>query len=246
MSQTFTGYPTVLTESLVFPPVKFALNEPNGLLAVGGDLTSERIIEAYRHGIFPWFSEHDPILWWSPSPRAIIPTDKIHVNKTLKKVVKRNEFTVSVNQHFEDVIRTCANAPFRTEETWILDPMIEAYVNLHKQGYAHSIEVHKDNELVGGLYGIAINGYFSGESMFYCENNASKIALLALSKMLLSAGISFIDCQIQNDFLKSMGCIEVSRDRFIDMKTEAMDIKPSIELWQAQTLPSLQSTTSTP
>lgn len=228
MSQTF---PILLTESLAFPHLEQALTEPNGLLAVGGDLSSDRLIEAYRHGIFPWFSEQDPLLWWSPCPRAIIPIEQLKVNKTLKKILRRKTFTVTINQHFDEVIKHCANAPFRSDETWILTPMIHAYCELHKQGYAHSIEVHKDGELVGGLYGVAISGFFSGESMFYRESNASKVALVALGQLLTSVGVDFIDCQILNPFLADMGCIEINRSDFVRLKQQALATSVAKETW---------------
>lgn len=203
------------TESLDFPPLNCALQEPNGLLALGGDLSAERLISAYRQGIFPWYNQGEPVLWWSPNPRAIIPLEQLRVNRTLRKFLKQCPYSITLNTAFEEVIEYCADAPFRKEGTWIIDEMIDAYNALHQKGYAHSIEVWNEGKLVGGLYGIAINGYFSGESMFYSQSNASKVALVALANLLKTQNISFIDCQIANPFLEDMGCINLPRDAFI-------------------------------
>lgn len=218
-------------DNLTFPSDSFALNNPNGLLAVGGDLTPQRLINAYSRGIFPWFNEDDPIMWWSPSPRAIIKTSDIRINKTLKKAIKRNAFTITVNKSFEQVSQLCADAPFRNEETWIVPDMQQAYLALHQLGYAHSIEVWHENELVGGLYGVAINGFFSGESMFYCKANASKFALLALIQLIESSGITFIDCQIINPFLADMGAIEINRPIFNGLLKEALQLELDKDIW---------------
>ncbi|WP_371372250.1 leucyl/phenylalanyl-tRNA--protein transferase [Thalassotalea aquiviva] len=202
-------------KDLAFPHPEHALQEPNGLLAIGGDLSSARLIRAYRQGIFPWYSDHDPILWWSPDPRAIIYCQQIRVNKTLKKFVKKSPYHITINQAFEQVINNCSDAPFRNDDTWILPEMLNAYLELHKLGIAHSIEVWEQGHLVGGLYGVAINGAFSGESMFYRKPNASKIALLALCQHLQTINIELIDCQLQNPFLQSMGAIEISRADYL-------------------------------
>ena len=228
--------PWLSLDSSTFPDVSTALNEPNGLLAFGDDLTPKRILQAYQQGIFPWFSDGEPVMWWSPDPRAIINIEQLRVNKTLSKFLKKQPYTVTLNKAFQEVIAYCADAPFRTEETWIVQPMLEAYQALHQQGHAHSIEVWQGNELVGGLYGIAINGYFSGESMFYTKTNASKIALVYLAKLLKSIGVNFIDCQMQNPFLQSMGCIEVSRSAFIQQQQLAKSITIKPQFWQTRQL----------
>ncbi|WP_159820117.1 leucyl/phenylalanyl-tRNA--protein transferase [Colwellia sp. 20A7] len=226
--------------NVAFPPVSAALTEPNGLLALGGDLQPNRLINAYSNGIFPWFSEGDPLMWWSPDPRAIIKLADLHVNRTLRKAIKKSPYKVTVNSAFEQVIKQCANAPFRSDETWILPEMEAAYINLHQLGFAHSIEVWQTNnddalspkeELVGGLYGIAINGFFSGESMFYSKPNASKFALVAISKLLSSVNVDFIDCQLLNPFLADMGASEVTRDDFINLKNKAIDIAIDKDFW---------------
>lgn len=220
MRQTLTA---LSDHSLAFPSINSALADPNGLLAVGGDLSPQRILEAYRQGIFPWFSEDDPILWWSPDPRAIIDTQEIRINRTLRKFLKKSPYRISLNQAFEEVIEYCADAPFRTEETWILPEMQDAYMQLHKLGHAHSVEVWLNEELVGGLYGIAIGGFFSGESMFYTKPNASKVALVKLAEILRAHKISFIDCQLSNRFLIDMGCKEVTRGSFVQLKKEMLN-----------------------
>ena len=217
--------------SLAFPPVHHALNDPNGLLAIGGDLSSKRLISAYSQGIFPWYNEGEPIMWWSPNPRALIFLDSININKTLKKVIKRKQFTVTLNSAFEQVLNLCADAPFRIEDTWITEEMKTSYLNLHKSGHAHSIEVWQDEQLIGGLYGVAIKGYFSGESMFYKKSNASKLALVALTKLLKQLDITFIDCQISNPFLTDMGCREISRSDFIILKETAINKMIPVDFW---------------
>lgn len=224
------------SDSLSFPPVEQALIEPNGLLAVGGDLSPERLISAYSNAIFPWFNQGEPPLWWSPSPRAIIFIDDLLVNRTLRKVLRQQKFRVSINTAFTQVIDYCANAPFRKEGTWINHDMKMAYHNLHQLGLAHSIEVWIDEQLVGGLYGVAINGFFSGESMFYIKSNASKIALVYLANHLKSEKIEFIDCQLNNPFLKSMGCVEIPRDKFLSIHHQALKHQLPTNFWQARTL----------
>ncbi len=228
MRQTLT---VLDNESLAFPPTQSALSEPNGLLAIGGDLSPNRIISAYTAGIFPWFSQGDPYLWWSPDPRAVIFIKDFRINKTLKKFLKKTTYKVSLNKAFSDVIRLCADAPFRDEETWILPKMVKSYEKLHQQGHAHSIEVWDNEVLIGGLYGIAINGHFSGESMFYRKTNASKVALIALANLLSDLNIAYIDCQLLNPFLADMGCVEITRDEFISLKDFAINSSIESSFW---------------
>ncbi len=224
-----------------FPPVDFALAEPNGLLAVGGDLQPQRLINAYSQGIFPWFSEGDPLMWWSPDPRAVINLTDLRINRSLHKALKKTPYKITLNTAFKQVTSMCANAPFRDDGTWILPEMEAAYLKLHLLGYAHSIEVWQQNsfdelELVGGLYGVAINGFFSGESMFYTKANASKFALVALAKLLNTINVDFIDCQLLNPFLADMGAIEISRNNFIKLKQVAINKKITTNFWQAREL----------
>ncbi|MBU2870517.1 leucyl/phenylalanyl-tRNA--protein transferase [Colwellia sp. E2M01] len=234
--------------SLTFPPFEYALTEPNGLLALGGDLSPERLLAAYGQGIFPWYSDGDPLMWWSPDPRAIINIEQLRINRTLRKAIKKSPFKITLNQSFEQVIQYCADAPFRNDETWIVDEMQTAYLTLHQLGYAHSIEVWQTidtitneqtsstKQLVGGLYGVAINGFFSGESMFYQQPNASKFALAALGKLLASIDISFIDCQLLNPFLEDMGAIEITRDAFLQKQRFAKEQNVPDNFWRARTL----------
>jgi len=238
MSQTLYQ---LTVKDLAFPPIEHALTEPNGLLAVGGDLQPKRLINAYSQGIFPWFSENDPLLWWSPNPRAIIHLVDLRINRTLRKTIKKSPYTITLNTAFEEVIALCANAPFRDDGTWILPEMEDAYVDLHKLGCAHSIEVWQTGstgnpELVGGLYGVAINGFFSGESMFYTAANASKFALVALAQLLESIDVNFIDCQLLNPFLADMGAIEISRESFVVLKQTAINKEISPNFWQPREL----------
>jgi leucyl/phenylalanyl-tRNA--protein transferase len=223
-------------QSLLFPPVHCALNDPNGLLAVGGDLSPQRLIEAYSQGIFPWYSDEDPYLWWSPDPRAVIFTNQLRINRSLRKFLRSSPYRVTINQAFDQVIDYCSDAPYRSDGIWILPEMKQSYVELHQLGFAHSVEVWLGKKLVGGLYGVAINGFFSGESMFYLSDNASKQALVALTSHLQTLGIKLIDCQIINPFLASMGCVEVSRDSFLHYKDEAQLIEVPTDFWQAQQL----------
>jgi len=228
--------PWLSSNSSTFPKLSTALKEPNGLLAFGDDLSPQRIYQAYQQGIFPWFSDGDPVMWWSPDPRGIINISQLNINKTLQKILKRDIFTVTLNKNFNQVIELCADAPFRLEETWIVNPMISAYKTLHSQGRAHSIEVWHNQQLVGGLYGVAVNGYFSGESMFYQMSNASKVALVYLAKLLESINVEFIDCQMLNPFLSAMGCIEVSRQQFIKQQAVAKTVLPPENFWQTRQL----------
>ena len=221
---------------LAFPPIESALSDPNGLLAVGGDLSAQRLIKAYKQGIFPWFNENDPIMWWSPDPRCVVYNQNIRINRTLRKAINKAPYKITLNHCFTDVIKFCANAPFRNESTWIIPEMLQAYQSLHQLGYAHSIEVWQEQQLVGGLYGVAIGGYFSGESMFYKQANASKFALVALSQLLQSVDISFIDCQLLNPFLADMGATEISRDCFRNKQLNAITKDIPENFWKAKEL----------
>ena len=200
-----------LDDSIAFPnPV---LAEADGLLAIGGDLSSERLLLAYHHGIFPWFSEDDPILWYSPHERCVIFPNRIKQSKSMKKLIKAGVFRITENQAFEEVIHHCAMISRMGQEgTWITTEMQNAYTALHKKGVANSIEVWKDHELVGGLYGISVGAVFCGESMFSKVSNASKMALIYLAQ---KQGLQLIDCQLPNDHLMSMGAEMISREEYI-------------------------------
>lgn len=208
----------LLSEQIKFPPVHLA--NKTGLLAVGGDLSSERLIEAYKKGIFPWYSEGEPICWYSPNPRMVLFPNKIHISKSMKKVLKNENFEVTFNQNFERVIENCKNSKRKNQfGTWITNEMEKAYIKLHKKGVAKSVEVWKNNRLVGGLYGIDLQNVFCGESMFSKVSNASKVAFVYLAEKLYSEKYKIIDCQIYNDHLASMGAEEISREKFLTYLT---------------------------
>lgn len=199
-----------------FPPVEAALDEPNGLLAAGGDLAPERLLAAYRHGIFPWFSEGEPILWWSPDPRMVFATDKVHISTKLRRWLRHCDWTIRADMKFAEVMRACA-APRATQHgTWITGGMLEAYENLHQLGYAHSVEVSDaDHRLVGGIYGVAIGRMFFGESMFSGATNGSKVALIALCQALRGWGFPLLDAQVASPHLERMGAVEMPRSQFV-------------------------------
>ena len=197
-----------------FPPTDRALDEPNGLLAGGGDLTPERLLNAYRQGIFPWFSEESPILWWSPAPRCVLYPGKVHVSRRTRRRYNTGRYRLSLDQAFPEVIRACAQPRADESGTWITPGMEQAYLDLHGMGYAHSLEVWCDKTLVGGIYGLALGGVFFGESMFSAGADGSKIALIALCKLLERAGFGLLDCQVANPHLFRMGAEEISREQF--------------------------------
>ena len=207
-------------ENIPFPDVKRAT--PEGLVAVGGNLSPKRLLSAYRQGIFPWYSENQPILWWSLDPRGIIPLDDFHVGATLIKVLKRKIFEIKINTAFEDVMRACAVRSDGSESGWITEEMISAYTELHRLGNAHSIESWRNGKLVGGVYGIAIGGLFAAESMFYLESNASKIALTALVERMKETGFTLFDCQMVTNVTKRMGAIEISREEYLKQLNKAL------------------------
>lgn len=199
-----------------FPPVNRALQEPDGLLAVGGDLSPRRLLSAYRRGIFPWYEDGQPILWWSPDPRAIILTDQIKISRSLKKTLRNKPYTVTINHAFEDVVTACAGPRKGAHGTWITQEMRDAYVTMNRMHHAHSIEVWNDRrELVGGLYGVLVDGVFSGESLFTRERDMSKVALVYLAQWLQEQKIPVIDCQLPTAHLASMGATEISRDEYV-------------------------------
>ncbi|GBL40081.1 MAG: leucyl/phenylalanyl-tRNA--protein transferase [Nitrospira sp.] len=207
---------------LDFPPVEQA--SPEGLLAVGGDLRPERLLEAYRHGIFPWYEEDQPILWWSPDPRAVLFPHKLHVPRSLDKTIRRGHFTVTLDTCFRDVMIKCAGPRPQYPEggTWITPAMIEAYTKLHELGRAHSIETWQEGTLVGGLYGVAIGGAFFGESMFSRATDASKVALVSLVRQLHTWGSKLFDCQQVSPHVLRLGAEEISRRVFIEHLTAAL------------------------
>ncbi len=204
----------LLTDDLIFPPPHRALDD--GLLAVGGDLSVERLLLAYQHGIFPWYSDDSPLLWWSPDPRLVLYPAELHVSKSLRKVVKNRVFQVTLDTAFRQVMTACAQIDRPTQDgTWILDEMIDAYCRLHDAGYAHSVDVWREDELVGGLYGISLGRCFFGESMFSRCSNASKVALYHLVEHVKTLRFDLIDCQVTTDHLVSLGAREIPRAQFL-------------------------------
>lgn len=214
---------------LWFPPVRDALDDPNGLLAFGGDLRPGRLLAAYRLGIFPWYNE-PPILWWSPDPRAVLFPDQIHISRSLRKTLRRREFEVTMDRAFANVIVGCADR----DSTWISRDMRRAYVQLHELGHAHSVEVWQNDYLIGGLYGMAMGRVFFGESMFSRATDASKIALVHLCGQLQQWNFRVIDCQVGNDHTRSLGAIDIDRNDFSRLLAESVDqpAANSGERWQ--------------
>lgn len=203
-----------LSEEIFFPPV--AHSNQDGILAIGGDLSSERLYLAYKSGIFPWFNEGEPIIWWSPNPRMVLFLDEIKISKSMRNILNRKLFTVTFNQNFREVISNCQQAKRNGQNgTWISKDMIEAYCKLHELGIAKSVEVWQENQLVGGLYGIDLGHVFCGESMFSEVSNASKVAFIALVTDLKSKNYRLLDCQVYNEHLESLGCREIDREEFM-------------------------------
>jgi leucyl/phenylalanyl-tRNA--protein transferase len=210
-----------LSDRLSFPPPRLAIQE--GLLAVGGDLSVERLLLAYRSGIFPWYSKDEPILWWSPDPRLVLYPSELRISKSLQKVIKRRVFQITVNKAFDAVIQGCADIKRSYGEgTWITDEMKSAYCQLHRYGYAHSVEAWQDNELAGGLYGVALGHAFFGESMFSRVSNASKVAFVTFVEMLKELKFDLIDCQVKTDHLIRLGAREIPRKKFLEQLEKAI------------------------
>ncbi len=224
--------PKILTaDDLTFPDPQFALREPNGLLALGGDLSVPRLLSAYRRGIFPWYSQPDPILWWSPDPRVILLPEDIRVNRSLKKFMRQDPYRLCFDTNFAGVVAGCAAPRADQDGTWITLEMQAAYLELFNAGHAHSIEVWENDQLVGGLYGLAIGRAFFGESMFSTKPNASKIALVALARQLQEWQFAFIDCQMPTEHLLKMGASEITRSDYLDLLSTAVDAEPQMQGW---------------
>ena len=217
-----------------FPPLEQAEIEPNGLLAVGGDLSTQRLLNAYRHGIFPWYSEDQPILWWSPNPRMVLYPDQLRISRSLKKAIKNKPFEISFDSSFDAVISACSRPRKGDPGTWITREMQEAYSRLHAQGHAHSIEAWQQGQLVGGLYGIALGQVFFGESMFSRVSDASKVALVALCNSSIDWGIKLIDCQVYTEHLLSMGAEEITREHFQEQLRLYCPEDSNESCWQPQ------------
>jgi len=207
------------------------MKEPNGLLAAGGDLSPERLLDAYQKGIFPWFSPGEPILWWSPDPRCVLFCDDLYLSRSMRKRLRKDDFTVTFDRAFEAVIHACSEPRGYSDDTWISQEMKQAYTELHKRGIAHSVEVWQNNELAGGLYGLGIGQLFFGESMFSRQRDASKIAFAYLVEQLKKWGYPLIDCQVHNDHLVSLGACEIPRTDFKHYLNQYLD-RPVSHNWE--------------
>jgi leucyl/phenylalanyl-tRNA---protein transferase len=217
-----------------FPDPDTALKEPNGLLAAGGSLAPENLLQAYSQGIFPWFEEDQPILWWSPDPRMVLYPEELHISKSLAKAMKKSSLRISSDEAFREVITACAGERPYSDDTWITETMIDAYCTLHTMGVAHSIEAWDGDKLVGGLYGLAIGEVFFGESMFSYQDNASKIAFATLIEKLGSLNYKLIDCQVSSAFLSSFGAREISRVDFMTQLPKNMEYGRNKTHWPLQ------------
>jgi leucyl/phenylalanyl-tRNA--protein transferase len=229
-----------LDKDAPFPPLRRALREPNGLLAAGGDLSPERLLEGYRRGIFPWFSEGDPILWWSPDPRMVLFPAELKISRSLDKTLRNRSYEVRFDSAFNEVIASCAAPREGVSGTWISDPMIEAYLELHRLGHAHSVETWIGDELAGGLYGVAIGGVFFGESMYSRGRDASKIALAALVARVKAEGFGLIDCQMHTRHLETLGAREIPRARFSRLLEELIHYPRSPGMWSGESFAQVQ------
>ncbi|MGY6216087.1 leucyl/phenylalanyl-tRNA--protein transferase [Methylolobus aquaticus] len=215
-----------------FPPVESALEDPNGLLAIGGCLSVRRLVNAYRHGIFPWYSVGEPILWWSPNPRLVLEPEGFNLSRTLRRSLRREEFQFSCDRAFEAVLHACSEPRAYAQGTWLTPEMKRAYVEMHRQGYAHSVEAWQGDELVGGLYGVAIGRMFFGESMFHRVDNASKAALAFACAAMAHWGYRLIDCQVHTPHLMSLGAREIARAEFVTLLGRHRDAKVDPSAWK--------------
>lgn len=215
------------SDPALFPDPSYALVEPDGLLAVGGDLSPARLLNAYRQGIFPWYSEGEPILWWSPNPRAVLFPDQLKISRSLRKTLRKHPFRVTLDTDFARVIESCSESRLDKDGsesgTWITEAMKEAYIGLHRIGFAHSVEVWQEDELMGGLYGVSMGKVFYGESMFSRRSDASKVGFAHLVRQLSEWDFALIDCQVHTDHLASLGAIDIPRDDFMTLLDQHCD-----------------------
>lgn len=220
----------LLSDNITFPPPHFARKD--GLLAIGGDLSRERLLLAYRKGIFPWYSNGEPILWWSPDPRLVLYPEELRISRSLKKTIRKDRFLITMDQAFFRVIKSCAETRLNKEQpTWIVPEMINAYRQLHESGFAHSVEAWHEGKLAGGLYGLALGKCFSGESMFTRVTDASKVAFVYLVTFLKYAGFQMIDCQVKTSHLMSFGAREIPRKNFLQQLEKTLDIYQTHGKW---------------
>lgn len=225
-----------LNSTLIFPDP--SLSNEDGLLAIGGDLSAERLLLAYSNGIFPWYSEEYPILWWSPNPRFILYPKEVRISKSMKKLIRKNIFDITFDTCFREVMTKCGN--LRTGDTWINNDMLEGYCKLHSLGYAHSVETWYEGQLVGGLYGVSLGNMFFGESMFSTMDNASKFALIKLCSVLYGIGFQMVDCQVYSKHLESLGAVNIPRAQFLDALKNGLESETLRGSWaeiQRKTLP---------
>ena len=219
----------LLDETLEFPDPRLA--RADGLLAIGGDLSVERLVKAYASGIFPWYTADEPILWWSPDPRCVMFTSELKVSRSMRNVLNRGYFEVSFDTDFEGVIRACQQVPRKDPGTWITNEMVQAYVDLYHKGVAHSVEVRMEGNLVGGLYGVSLGRTFFGESMFSRVSNASKVAFVHMTRQIEEWGFEMIDCQIYNDHLASLGARNIGREEFLEKLSQSLKFESRIGSW---------------
>ncbi|MFV0278126.1 MAG: leucyl/phenylalanyl-tRNA--protein transferase [Parahaliea sp.] len=222
----------ILSAGEDFPPTSEAMDYPNGLLAMGGELSCARLLAAYRCGIFPWFQAPDPVLWWTPDPRSVLFPGELHISRSLRRTLRRNAFELAVDTRFREVMLACAAPRPCQSGTWIGRAMLEAYCALHQAGHAHSLEVYAGGELVGGLYGVAIGGAFFGESMFSRASDASKVALVALAQLMRDSGGQLIDCQVASDHLHSLGARNLPRLDFEHLLAHTVDMEAGAISWR--------------
>ena len=219
--------PVLMGASIKFPETSQALEDPNGLLAAGGTLDKETLLNAYQSGIFPWFEDNSPILWWSPNPRCILQPEGFAPSKSLKRKARKGGFEIRINSCFEEVIDSCKRVHRKKQRgTWITNEMRDAYIELHHSGFAHSIECFTNNHLVAGLYGVSLGNLFFGESMFQRETDCSKLALVGLVQIMKENKSKMIDCQVSNPHLLSLGATEVTREKFLDLLRKGLLEKP--------------------
>jgi leucyl/phenylalanyl-tRNA--protein transferase len=226
----------LIRADIAFPPVEQALRSPNGLLAAGGDLSPARLLAAYRRGIFPWFSEGEPILWWSPDPRMVLFPEEFKISRSLRKTLRNDQYEVRTDTAFEQVMRACAAPREGANGTWIHEEMVAAYCELHRLGYAHSVETWMDGELVGGLYGMALGRMFYGESMFSRRTDASKIAVAHLAAQLGKWNFGMIDCQMNTPHLASLGAREIPRGEFVSQLQTLIELPGVPAPWRFEIL----------
>lgn len=230
-----------LRDAAPFPPVERARDDLGGLLAAGGDLSPQRLLDAYSRGIFPWYSDDEPILWWSPDPRMVLYVDEFHASRSLMRRMRKGEYEMRVDTAFEAVMRACAEPRPEQDGTWIQAEMVEAYVRLHELGYAHSVESWRDDELVGGLYGVALGRVFFGESMFARATDASKTALAHLVRLLRTCDVPLIDCQMETEHLASLGARPIPRAQFVREITPLVEFPVPCGHWAERSASLLRS-----